>query len=80
MLDRAIGKLTFMASQAGGMEIEEVAHARPRKLIYKEPIEPASSASQPWQARNLAFKLGLKRCPDQRQAVGFMTGTLQGFR
>ena len=35
VLDRAAAKLVFMASQAGGMEIEEVAHATPEK-IYKE--------------------------------------------
>src|SRR6202000_912821 len=37
VLDRAAARLVFMASQAGGMEIEEVAHATPEK-IYKEYI------------------------------------------
>jgi len=40
VLDRATGKVVFMASQAGGMEIEQVAHDTP-ELIYKETIEPA---------------------------------------
>ena len=40
VLDRANGKLVFMASQAGGMEIEEVA-AKDPEAIYKEYIDPA---------------------------------------
>ena len=46
-----------MASQAGGMEIEEVAQETPEK-IFKEYIDPAIGL-QPYQARALAFKLGL---------------------
>jgi len=76
VLDRATGKLTFMASQAGGMEIEEVAAENP-DAIYKEAIEPALGL-QPYQARNLAFKLGLK--PTQiNQAVQFMIGLYKAF-
>ena len=56
VLDRAAARLVFMASQAGGMEIEEVAKATPEK-IYKEYIDPAVGL-QPYQARKLAFKLG----------------------
>jgi succinyl-CoA synthetase beta subunit len=71
VLDRAQAKLAFMASQAGGMEIEEVA-AKDPDAIYKEYIDPAVGF-QPYQARNLAFKLGLK--PTQiAEAVRFMTG------
>jgi succinyl-CoA synthetase beta subunit len=40
VLDRATGKLVFMASQAGGMEIEEVAAKTP-EAIFKEAIDPA---------------------------------------
>ena len=58
VLDRAAGKLVFMASQAGGMEIEEVA-ARTPEAIYKETIDPAVGFGS-WQARKLAFALGLK--------------------
>lgn len=76
VLDRATSKLTFMASQAGGMEIEEVAAENP-DAIYKEAIEPALGL-QPYQARNLAFKLGLK--PTQiNQAVQFMLGLYKAF-
>ena len=71
VLDRARAQLVFMASQAGGMEIEEVA-AKDPDAIYKEYIDPAVGF-QPYQARNLAFKLGLK--PTQiNEAVKFMTG------
>src|SRR6202453_1510729 len=57
VMDRASAKVVFMASQSGGMEIEQVAHDTP-ELIYKEYIEPAVGL-QPYQARKLAFKLGL---------------------
>ncbi|QNI36579.1 ADP-forming succinate--CoA ligase subunit beta [Edaphobacter albus] len=76
VLDRAAARLVFMASQAGGMEIEEVAHATPEK-IYKEYIDPALGL-QPYQARKLAFKLGLK--PTQiNDAVKFMLGLYKAF-
>jgi succinyl-CoA synthetase beta subunit len=76
VLDRAAARLVFMASQAGGMEIEEVAHATPEK-IYKEYINPAIGL-QPYQARRLAFKLGLK--PTQiNQATAFMLGLYKAF-
>ena len=76
VLDRASAKVVFMASQAGGMEIEQVAHDTPEK-IYKEYIEPALGLT-PWQARQLAFKLGL----DAKQinpAVAFMMGLYKAF-
>ena len=75
VLDRATGKLVFMASQAGGMEIEEVAAKTP-EAIYKEAIDPAVGFGA-WQARKLAFALGLK--PTQiNQAVAFLPEPLQG--
>ena len=45
VLDRATAKIVFMASQAGGMEIEKVAHDTP-ELIFKETIEPAIGSSR----------------------------------
>jgi succinyl-CoA synthetase beta subunit len=76
VLDRASSKVVFMASQAGGMEIEEVAHDTP-ELIYKEYIDPAIGL-QPYQARKLAFKLGL--LPTQvGEAVRFMLGLYKAF-
>ena len=58
LLDRAEAKLLIMASQAGGMEIEQVAAERP-EAILKEHIEPGIGL-QAFQARKLAFGLGLK--------------------
>ena len=58
-LDRATGKNVFMASSEGGTEIEEVAAATPEKIL-KEQIEPGLGL-QPYQARNLAFGLGLPK-------------------
>jgi succinyl-CoA synthetase beta subunit len=76
VLDRAAAKLVFMASQAGGMEIEEVA-AKDPKAIYKAYIDPGVGF-QPYQARELAFALGLK--PTQiADAVRFMTGLYRAY-
>src|ERR671927_211650 len=57
VLDRATGRPVFMASSAGGMDIEEVAANTPEK-IFKETIDPAVGF-RPFQARKLAFSLGL---------------------
>jgi len=56
-LDRAQGKNVFMASSAGGMEIEEVA-ARHPELLLKETMEPGLGL-QSYQARKLAFGIGI---------------------
>jgi len=76
VLDRASAKVVFMASQAGGMEIEQVAHDTP-ELIYKEYVEPALGL-QPYQARQLAFKLGLS-AKQINPAVSFMMGLYKAF-
>ena len=56
VLDRVQGKPVFMASAAGGMDIEEVAAHTP-ELILKETMEfPGLS---PFQARKLAFGIGI---------------------
>ena len=76
VLDRAAAKLVFMASQAGGMEIEEVA-AKDPKAIHKAYIDPGVGF-QAYQARELAFALGLK--PTQiNEAVKFMTGLYRAY-
>jgi succinyl-CoA synthetase beta subunit len=76
VLDRSTGKLVFMASQAGGMEIEEVAAKTP-EAIFKESIDPAIGLGA-WQARKLAFALGLK--PAQiGAAVGFFQSLYRAF-
>jgi succinyl-CoA synthetase beta subunit len=57
LVDRELGAPIFMASAAGGMEIEEVAKDHP-EAILKEVIDP-TVGFQPFQARKLAFGLGL---------------------
>jgi succinyl-CoA synthetase beta subunit len=57
LLDRAVGRLVFMASTEGGMDIEKVAEETPDK-IFRVEIDPVTGL-QEFQARNLAFKLGL---------------------
>jgi succinyl-CoA synthetase beta subunit len=57
VLDRSQRKAVFMASSAGGVEIEQVAAATPH-LILKETMEPGF-ALQPFQARTLAFGVGI---------------------
>jgi succinyl-CoA synthetase beta subunit len=57
VLDRETGQNVFMASKAGGMEIEEVAHNTP-ELILKEQLIPGQLL-QPFQARKLAFGMGI---------------------
>src|SRR5580658_409655 len=57
VLDRVQGKPVFMASAAGGMEIEEVAATTP-ELILKEALDPGLGL-QPYQARKLAFGIGI---------------------
>jgi succinyl-CoA synthetase beta subunit len=76
VLDRASSQVVFMASQAGGMEIEEVAQETPEK-IFKEYIDPAIGL-QPYQARALAFKLGLAAA-QIGEAVRFMLGMYKAF-
>src|SRR6266851_2926880 len=57
LVDRATGRVVFMASAAGGMEIEEVAKENPGAIL-REAILPAVGL-QPYQARKIAFGLGL---------------------
>ena len=57
VVDRSTRKVVFMASTEGGVEIEKVAEETP-ELIHKAIIDPLVGA-QPYQARELAFKLGL---------------------
>jgi succinyl-CoA synthetase beta subunit len=56
VFDRAIGQPVLMASAAGGMDIEKVAHDTP-ELILKVPFSPETGL-QPFQARRMAYELG----------------------
>ncbi|MEC7703529.1 MAG: ADP-forming succinate--CoA ligase subunit beta [Pseudomonadota bacterium] len=57
VLDRETGRVTFMVSTEGGMDIEEVAEKTPEKIV-KTAIDPATGMSG-FHARKLAFALGL---------------------
>lgn len=58
VVDRSSRRVVFMASTEGGVEIEKVAEESPH-LIHKMAIDPLTGP-QPYQGRELAFKLGLK--------------------
>lgn len=58
VVDRSSRRIVFMASTEGGVEIEKVAHETPEKIL-QATIDPLTGA-QPYQGRELAFKLGLK--------------------
>jgi succinyl-CoA synthetase beta subunit len=76
LVDRDEGKPVFMASAAGGMDIEQVAAERP-EAILKQYIDPGMGL-EPFQARKIAFALGLK--PSQiNPAVQFLTGLYRAF-
>lgn len=76
VIDRATSAPVFMASEAGGMDIEEVAASTPEKIL-KEYIDP-TLGFQTFQARKLAFGLGLS---DKLvgKAVKFMMALYRAF-
>jgi succinyl-CoA synthetase beta subunit len=76
LVDRAEGKPVFMASAAGGMEIEQVAAENP-EAILKQHIDPGMGL-EAFQARKIAFKLGLKGS-QITPAVQFLTSLYRAF-
>lgn len=70
VLDRDTGKSVFMASKAGGMEIEEVAATTP-ELILREPLLPGRPL-QPFQARKLAYGMGIPATSVNAAAAAMM--------
>ena len=76
VLDRSSSKLVIMASTEGGVEIEKVAEETPEK-IHKEYIEPGFGI-QPFQARRIAFKLGLEGV-QVRSATKFIMALYKAF-
>src|SRR5580765_5619488 len=76
LVDRAEGKPVFMASAAGGMDIEQVAAENPQAIL-KEYIAPGMGL-EAFQARKIAFQLGLK--PQLiNQAVQLLTNLYKVF-
>ena len=64
LIDRAAGRPVIIASAAGGMDIEEVAATHPEKIL-REHVDPATGVV-PFQARKLAFAMGLGAGPAGR--------------
>lgn len=76
LLDRATKKNVLMYSTEGGMDIEEVAHNTPEK-IFKEWVKPGY-ALQGFQARNIAFNLGLSG-DAHKNMVKFVTNLYNAY-
>ena len=67
-LNRERGRIAVVASAAGGMDIEEVAHKTPQQIL-SVTVHPATGV-EPFQARQLAFGLGLgPKQVDQFQSI-----------
>jgi succinyl-CoA synthetase beta subunit len=77
VLDRATQRIVFMASTEGGVEIEKVAEETPEKILKAE-IDPLVGP-QPYQGRELAFKLGLSGV-QVKQFVTIFTGLANLFK
>jgi len=76
LVDRAEGKPVFMASAAGGMEIEQVAAETP-EAILKQHVDPGMGL-EAFQARKIAFTLGLG-AKQINPAVQFLTSLYKAF-
>lgn len=76
VIDRATEQIVIMASQEGGMEIEEVAKTNPEKIL-KEYVDPTVGLL-PYQCRKIAYFLGLKG-KTVNKAVKFILGLYQAF-
>ena len=77
VIDRTLARPVLMASRAGGIDIEQVAAETP-ELILREALHPVSGLL-PFQARRLAFGLGLERAVAGRAAAA-MLAAARAFR
>jgi succinyl-CoA synthetase beta subunit len=71
LVDRHYGRVVMMGSSEGGMDIEEVAAKTPH-LIHKIVIDPAVGL-QPFQARQMAFKIGVPGDVVNKAVKAFMS-------
>ncbi|MEA1650128.1 ADP-forming succinate--CoA ligase subunit beta [Nitrospirillum sp. BR 11164] len=76
LLDRATSRVTVIASTEGGMEIEEVAHSHPEKIV-KIAIDPVGGL-QGYHARQIAFGLKLEG-KQVGAAVKFLSAMYKAF-
>jgi succinyl-CoA synthetase beta subunit len=74
LVDRGQGRIAIMASQDGGMDIEEVAEKTPERIVTVA-VHPAAGL-QPYQSRKLGFALGL----DDAQIKQFIEITMNLYR
>lgn len=78
VIDRATGQPTMIFSQAGGMEIEEVAEKSP-ELVLKAAVDPVTGW-MPYMARNLAYRLDpLPAPPAMKGLMALMAGIYKVF-
>ena len=75
-IDRASGRIMLIAAAEGGMDIEELAHHSPDKIL-REPIDPASGIA-PFHGRRLGFELGLPAAQASAM-VDFVTALYRAF-
>ncbi len=76
LVDRVTGRVTVMASAEGGVDIEEVAAERPEAIV-KVIVDPATGL-MPYQARHLAFQIGLP-AESVNKATQFFVGLYKAF-
>lgn len=76
VIDRATDRVTLMASEEGGTEIEEVAATNPEK-IFKEKIDPVVGLA-PYQARRIAFNINIPK-ESINKAVKFLISLYNVF-
>ncbi|GAC1661975.1 MAG: ADP-forming succinate--CoA ligase subunit beta [Candidatus Acidiferrum sp.] len=76
LVDRGSGQVVFMASAAGGMDIEDIAKDNPAAIL-RETIHPAVGL-MPYQARKIAFGLGLP-IESVNHAVPFLQSLYRAF-
>jgi len=77
IIDRKNQAVTVIASPEGGVDIEETAQTHPEKII-KEKIDP-TNGMQPFQARKVAYALGLGEGNLLKQAVPFILSLYRCF-
>ncbi len=77
LVDRGSSRVTIVASQEGGMEIEEVAAESPEKIIQVS-IDPATGI-QGHHCRTICFALGLTDKAQMKSATAFLQGMYQAF-
>ncbi len=76
VFDRSNSNVTFIASTEGGVDIEEVAHNTPEKII-KVSVDPATGI-QPFHCRRMAYKLGFKN-EQAKQMMKIVESTYRAF-